>query len=45
MLQVKHEVDWGESSSEKDGSETISADSATEDNDDVLAAFGRGWEP
>ena len=39
MLQVKHEVDWGESSSEKDDSETISAEIATEDNNDVLAAL------
>ena len=39
MLQVKHEVDWGESSSEEDGSETISAEIATEDNNDVLAAL------
>ena len=39
MLQVKHEVDWGESSSEEDGSETISAEIATEENNDVLAAL------
>ena len=38
MLKVKLEVDWGDSSSEENGSEPIAAELATEDNHAVLAA-------